>query len=79
MEPNAPTRLAVRITAAAAAVIGLVGLILVFGARPASGVDGIGSAYQTIVGGALLVTAALAGLTSVLLWLVAERRARRLR
>ena len=80
MQPNAAARMAARITAIAGAIFGVVGLILVFGVpRPANGVEGIGTAFQTLVGGVLLVTSALAGLASVLLWLVAERRRRRLR
>lgn len=80
MEPKAAARVTARITAVAGLIIGVVGLILVFGApRPANGVEGIGTAFQTLVGGVLLVTAALAGIAAVLLWLVAERRRRRLR
>ena len=80
MQPNAPARMGARITAIAGAIIGVVGLILLFGSpRPTNGVEGIGTAFQTLVGGVLLVTAALAGVASVLLWLVAERRRRRLR
>lgn len=85
MEPRAATRVAARVAAIGGAVVGALGLILVLGAEPErtggpeSGVAGIGTAMQTVVGGALLVTGALAGLTAVLLWLVAQRRARRLR
>ena len=80
MQPNGTTRVAVRISAAAGAIIGIVGLILVFGVRPTrGGLAGLGAAMQTIVGGALLVAAALAGLTAVILWLLAARRTRRLR
>ncbi len=80
MQPHAASRMAMRITAAAGAIIAIVGLILVFGARPTqSGLAGIGTAVQTIVGGALLVAAALVGLTSAALWLLAARKARRLR
>ena len=79
MEPKDATRIVARIAAIAGAIVGMVGLVLVFGTRPESGVDGLGTAMQTIVGGALLVTGALAGLTAVLLWLVSQRRARRLR
>jgi hypothetical protein len=80
MQPNAAARVGARITAIAGAIIGVIGLILVFGSpRPTNGVEGIGTAFQTLVGGVLLVTAALAGVASVLLWLVAERRRRRLR
>ena len=79
MQPNGTTRMAAGISAVAGTVIGLVGLILVFGARPASGVAGLGTAMQTIVGGALLVSGALAGLAAVILWLLAARKTRRLR
>ncbi len=80
MQPNGTARVAVRICAIAGAIIGIVGLILVFGVRPTSGcLDGLGTAMQTIVGGALLVFAALAGLIAVVLWLVAARKTRRLR
>ena len=80
MQPSGTTRVAARISAAAGAIIGILGLILVFGVRPDSGgLAGLGTAMQTIVGGALLVFAALVGLIAVLLWLMAERKTRRLR
>jgi hypothetical protein len=87
MEPKDATRMVARVAAVAGAIVAIVGLILVFGTRPEtaptsgpeSGADAVGTAMQTIVGGALLVTGALAGLTAVLLWLVSQRRARRLR
>ena len=80
MESSPTTRVAARIAAVAAAIVAIVGLVLVFGARPDDGgLRGIGTAVETLIGGALLVTAALFGLTSALLWLVAARRERRLR
>jgi hypothetical protein len=75
MEEHAASRMAARIAGAAGAVFAIVGLVLVFGARPAGGgLAGIGTAFQTVVGGVLLVAAALIGVASVGLWLLALRR-----
>lgn len=80
MEEHAASRLAARIAAAAGAVFAVVGLLLVFGAYPGgSRLSGIGSAFQTVVGGVLLVGAALIGVVSVSLWLLALRRSHRSR
>lgn len=85
MDERPAARVAARISAAAAAVIGVVGLVLVLGgpdgAPPPTenAADGIGTAFRTVVGGVLLVTAGLAAIAAVVLWLLAERRARRLR
>ncbi len=80
MREHAASRMAARIAGAAGAVLAVVGLILVFGARPAGGgLAGIGTAFQTVVGGVLLVAAALVGIASVVFWLVAARRTRRSR
>ena len=86
MDERPAARLAARITALAGALFAVVGLVLVLGAPTRTpppptdnAADGIGTAFRTIVGGALLVTAALAGIAAVVLWLLAERRARRLR
>lgn len=84
MDERPAARLAARIIALAGVVIAVVGLVLVLGAPtrtppPDNAADGIGTAFRTIVGGALLVTAGLAGIVAVVLWLLAERRARRLR
>jgi hypothetical protein len=79
MEPRVSTRPAIRITAALAVLIAIAGLVLLFGARQDDGIAGIGAAFQTLLAGALLVTAALVGLGSALLWLLGARRARRLR
>jgi protein-S-isoprenylcysteine O-methyltransferase Ste14 len=78
MESHPASRIASRIAAAVGVVIAVVGLFLLFGPRPSAG-EGIWTAVQTIVGGALLVAAGLAGLGAVALWLLAERRTRRLR
>ncbi len=78
MQEHAASRTAARIAAAAGAVFAVIGLLLLFGTRPAGGgLAGIGSAFQTVVGGALLVAAALIGVAAVAFWLVALRRTRR--
>ena len=86
MDERPAARVAARITAVAGVVIAVVGLVLVLGApgsapppQAENAADGIGTAFRTIVGGVLLVMAGLAGIAAVVLWLLAERRARRLR
>jgi hypothetical protein len=80
MQEHAASRTAARITAAAGAVFAVVGLILLFGARSSGGgLAGIGIAFQTLVGGVLLVAAGLIGATSVVLWLLARRGERPVR
>jgi hypothetical protein len=82
MEPRPASRVATRIIAALAALVAAAGFILLlgpYGAPPADGIEGIGVAFQTLLGGALLVGAALLGLAAGLIWLLAERRTRRLR
>jgi hypothetical protein len=75
MEEHAASRMAARIAGAAGAVFAIIGLVLVFGAHPSgSRLSGIGSAFQTVIGGVLLVAAALIGVASVGLWLLALRR-----
>ena len=78
MEPHPASRIASRIAAAVGVVVAVMALFLLFGPRPA-GEEGIWTAVQTIVGGVLLVAAGLAGLGAVALWLLAQRRTRRLR
>ena len=75
MQEHAASRLAARVAAAAGAVLAVIGLLLVFGARPAGGgLAGIGTAFQTVVGGVLLVAAAFIGIASVVFFLIARRR-----
>jgi hypothetical protein len=78
MQDHAASRFGARIAAAAGAVFAVVGLLLVFGVYPAGNrLSGIGAAFQTVVGGVLLVAAALIGVVSVALWLLALRRGHR--
>ncbi|HEU5057741.1 MAG TPA: hypothetical protein VFU21_14510 [Kofleriaceae bacterium] len=70
------SRAASRIATVAGVVIAAIGLFLLFGPRPATAPEGIGTAVQTILGGVFLVAAGVAGLAAVFLWLVAERRRR---
>jgi len=78
MQEHAASRTAARIAAAAGAVFAIIGLVLLFGAHPAgSRLAGIGTAFQTVIGGVLLVAAAVIGLAAVAFWLVALRRTRR--
>jgi hypothetical protein len=80
MQEHAASRTAARVAAAAGAVLAVVGLVLLFGSHPAgSRLSSIGTAFQTVIGGVLLVAAGVIGLAAVVFWLVALRRTRRQR
>jgi hypothetical protein len=80
MEQRHPAaKLAARIVAVAGVLLAIVGLYILYGQDSESGVAAVGNAFQVVIGGAFLIAAGLIGVGAICLWLIAQRRKRRLR